>query len=516
MIPVIDLFAGPGGLGEGFSALGDAKDGPCFKIALSIEKDPIAHRTLRLRSFVRQFKRPPAAYYEFLRREITLDELYRRHPAEFKLAKQETLRATLGTYPASKLDKLIVARLKDAATWVLIGGPPCQAYSLVGRSKIKNVKKQKKLEFEKDHRHLLYRSYLRIIAAHKPPIFVMENVKGMLSSELKKGLIIERIIKDLREPYKALRQFKSLRESDPLEYTLYSLSSPDTVASTKGCQKPQDFVVRCEAHGIPQARHRVILVGVRKGIEGKLRKLARRDPVALLDAIGDLPALRSRLSTGDNRTQWLKEIRKTADPNVVPSRQFPPDLYATMCNALAAMVAPRSDGSEFVKHRSKRTKNIWQKNWFLDKQLDGDVHHAARGHMAPDLRRYYFAASFALKEGRSPTMADFPKTLRPRHENVLRPKNGEVIFKDRFRVQVRNRPATTVTAHISKDGHYFIHPDPRQCRSLTVREAARLQTFPDNYFFVGPRTEQYHQVGNAVPPLLAREIARSIAKLLMP
>jgi DNA (cytosine-5)-methyltransferase 1 len=129
--------------------------------------------------------------------------------------------------------------------------------------------------------------------------------------------------------------------------------------------------------------------------------------------------------------------------------------------------------------------------------------------MEADLSRYAFAAAFSEITGRSPTASDFPLDLAPAHANWSTGK-----FADRFRVQCWNGPGTTVTSHISKDGHYFIHPDTLQCRSLTVREAARLQTFPDNYLFEGNRTQQFVQVGNAVPPLLAYKIAAAVHRIL--
>lgn len=153
------------------------------------------------------------------------------------------------------------------------------------------------------------------------------------------------------------------------------------------------------------------------------------------------------------------------------------------------------------------------REWYEDCRLHGVLNHETRSHIRKDLFRYFFASAFAEVCSRSPLLEDMPRGLLPKHKNVAAALK-ETKFNDRFRVQLADRPSTTVTSHISKDGHYYIHYDPLQCRSLTVREAARLQTFPDNYFFEGPRTQQYHQVGNAVPPLLAHQIAAIVAEIL--
>jgi DNA (cytosine-5)-methyltransferase 1 len=161
-------------------------------------------------------------------------------------------------------------------------------------------------------------------------------------------------------------------------------------------------------------------------------------------------------------------------------------------------------GSRYAEHCDKPSSKA---AWYRAK-MKGVAQHESRAHMEEDLHRYLFAATYARVHGVSPRIRDFPPELHPNHRNIQRALEGRM-FNDRFRVQLADRPATTITSHISKDGHYFIHFAPEQCRSFTVREAARIQTFPDSYFFEGNRTEQFHQIGNAVPPFLAREIAQS-------
>ena len=149
--------------------------------------------------------------------------------------------------------------------------------------------------------------------------------------------------------------------------------------------------------------------------------------------------------------------------------------------------------------------------WIIDPSLQDVIQHETRSHMVNDLKRYWFAATRAKETDISPRLSSFPPELQPNHKNAAAASRP---FEDRFRVQVSSGPATTIVSHISKDGHYYIHYDPSQCRSMTVREAARLQTFPDNYLFEGNRTQQYWQVGNAVPPFLARQIAEVVVDFI--
>jgi DNA (cytosine-5)-methyltransferase 1 len=505
-IPVIDLFAGPGGLSEGFSSLRNACDRKVFKVRLSIESDAHAHRTLELRAFFRRFAKGevPQDYYEYVKGNLTRDELFARHPAEAKAARDEAWFGELGHEftPNKIVDERIRAALSDSDKWLLIGGPPCQAYSLVGRSRIRGRSRRK---YNKDPRHFLYREYLRILAEHAPPVFVMENVKGLLSATVKKQRIFQQILSDLAHPALAISENGTRNH---LEYRLVSIVNP--TGNLLGEFEPEDFVVRTERFGIPQARHRIIILGIRSDITKIPNALIYSDPPTIDDVIRDLPRLRSGLSKQeDSSSAWREAVRTLIHEKWFLNGSIQDEMRQALTVAVHRIREDLQRGGEYVS--SDRRPGCLP-DWFFDPKLGGVLNHVTRGHITEDLHRYLFASVYAQTQGRGPLLQDFPKPLLPKHKNV-RAALKETKFNDRFRVQLKGRPSTTVVSHISKDGHYFIHYDPTQCRSLTVREAARLQTFPDNYFFEGPRTEQYKQVGNAVPPLLAKQIAKIVADL---
>jgi len=505
-IPCIDLFAGPGGLGEGFSSLTNIRQKSIFQIVLSIEKDPHAYQTLLLRSFFRQFQRGrvPVEYYEYLAGKVSRQDLFSSYPMQAKAAGREAWLAELGSEetPDSLVDERITEALSERKDWLLIGGPPCQAYSLVGRSRMRGEDAEK---HETDHRHFLYREYLRILAVHRPPVFIMENVKGLLSATVKKERTFQRIRADLAHPAAALDE-KS--KEDRLEYRLVSMVNP--AGNLLGEFEPEDFVVRTEKFGIPQARHRIIILGIRSDIQKISRALTPSEAPNIDDVIRDLPRLRSGLSKQEDSSEaWREAVKGIVDEKWFSNGCITDDMRQALIVAANRIRANLNRGDEYFPS-SRRPSHY--PDWFFDPKLGGVLNHASRGHISADLHRYLFASVFAQENGRAPLLQDFPKPLLPKHKNV-REALKETKFNDRFRVQLKGRPSTTVVSHISKDGHYFIHYDPTQCRSLTVREAARLQTFPDNYFFEGPRTEQYKQVGNAVPPLLARQIAEIVAEL---
>jgi len=515
-IPVIDIFAGPGGLGEGFSTSMSPDNTPAFDVRLSIEKDSVAFRTLTLRSFYRQFKdNIPNEYYLYLMNEISREELFnnKKYKEEVDAAYKHVWQAELGAEAqiAENADAKIKERLgSHKKPWVLIGGPPCQAYSLVGRARMRGADTDK---FNNDHRHFLYKEYLRILARHMPDVFIFENVKGMLSSKVNGHLIFDTIFKDLRFPVKSLENTELDKKGSytNLEYNIYSFLNGESEVLFQEDFDSRDFVVKAEKYGIPQTRHRVILLGVRSDIKHKPDKLKQRAKCNLWDIIGGVPKIRSALSKEpDSLASWIGAIQTISKTEWYESIPASSNFKKTINESLKELKTVNSQGSEFVSCQCRTGK---YDEWYIDKRLPGLCNHSSRSHIRGDLKRYFFASCFAKENRRTPRLSDFPEEFLPNHKNVQDAiKNGK--FADRFRVQLKNEPSKTITSHIGKDGHYFIHPDSAQCRSLTVREAARLQTFPDNYFFEGPRTQQYAQVGNAVPPLLARDIADIVYDLL--
>lgn len=502
---VIDLFAGPGGLGEGFSSI--SKDGSHpFRICISVEKEASAHRTLRLRAFLREYRlkygHMPAEYLDF-HAGICGEPDWAMVDAEaWAFACEEARCLELGSAEAAaELDLRIEQVRNEYSETILIGGPPCQAYSLVGRARVRGIDGYRP---EEDHRHFLFREYVRVLDRLRPAAFVLENVKGVLSSKVGDRLIFDEIMEDIA----------TLGGAGSKVYELFALTIDAGRVVLARPLRPSDFVVRAERFGIPQKRHRVIVVGVRSDLAAHADRAALctvMPEASVEDAIGLMAPLRSGLSkTMDDPEAWRKVVLAATD-NLKAILNDPGDwdlreALADIARKIAGQLPTRSVR---VLPAGYGRSNLPLLQWIENADLQGLAQHETRGHMPSDLERYLFASTWGKVRGECARKENYPEALAPNHESW-----SKGIFADRFRTQLAHEPSTTITSHISKDGHYFIHPDPSQCRSLTVREAARLQTFPDDYLFLGNRTQQYVQVGNAVPPLLASQIATLLLGVL--
>ena len=306
---IIDLFAGPGGLGEGFSSFQSSDGRNPFEIVLSAEKEASAHATLCLRAFLRQFgDQLPDEYLDYhagLRDRPDWSSLY---PEQWQKAEQEARQLELGTVEATEaLDQAIeCARTRFGNNTVVIGGPPCQAYSLVGRARNRGIEGYKA---EDDPRHFLFREYIRVLDRLRPAAFVMENVKGLLSSKVNEERVLDMLMLDLS----SLGGERDLYRILPLDCS--------TPSGLPGLHRfdPADFIVRSENFGVPQARHRVILVGIRRDIveqaEPSLPLLHRKTPQqTVLDVISTLPELRSGLSReADDTSSWREAVASEMD-----------------------------------------------------------------------------------------------------------------------------------------------------------------------------------------------------------
>tara|TARA_B100000963_G_scaffold361629_1_gene398266 strand:+ start:8 stop:1621 length:1614 start_codon:yes stop_codon:yes gene_type:complete len=530
MLPVVDIFAGPGGLGEGFSQAG-------FDILLSAEMDPIACETLKLRKFYHQFREQsvPEEYYQFIKGEIELEALIEKFSREWDRACSAVLNVELGT-PAgnAEFNRKLDQQLEKQEDFILIGGPPCQAYSLAGRSRMlgvgsktednqnisrKSLSAQLAREFYKDKRHTLYLEYLNILCRYQPAFFIMENVKGMGSARSgvgeSIGSVFENICFGLRNPFEAMG-IKTREGELPKGYKLYSLTN-DNIDLLTGyeIQTANECIIRSENYGVPQARHRIIVVGVREDLEILPEKLSpSKTKATVKEAITNMPALRSGLSKEkDTEKTWKNAVIEQVKEALIGHTNVDAEIRKFL-DSFSGYSINSGRGGAYIPDGNQDfgcTNKTLAKH-INDAKLRGVIQHETRSHIRSDLLRYFLVSVLGKINGKSPRFSEWKGKLgsiRPNHMNVTFNDNElqSSSHNDRFKVQVWDRPASTVVSHISKDGHYFIHPDPTQCRSLTVREVARLQTFPDNYFFCGNRTQQYHQVGNAVPVLLAKQIA---------
>lgn len=404
----IDLFAGAGGLSEGF-----IKEG--FHAIAHVEMDKDACDTLKTRLAYHYLSQNNklSIYKAYLKNEITREVLWGNIPEQImeSVINEEITGETIsGIF--NNIDKQSDGHKVD----LIIGGPPCQAYSLVGRSRDPNRMKG-------DKRNFLFRYYAEFLIKYKPKYFVFENVLGLLTAGNKRYL------------NEMIRLFESIG---------YSVAEPT--------------VLNAEDYGVLQKRRRVIIMGQRGKREFNFPELLKVE------------------------NKW--QIRK--------------DLFYDLPYL--------NPGDEFNIVKYTKPINEYLRTTEIRNGIDIVTQHITRNHNKRDLEIYSIAIDKWVNEKTRLKYSDLPARLQTH--------NNTEAFLDRYKVVDPMGHSHTMVAHISKDGHYYIYPDSKQIRSISVREAARIQSFPDDYFFEGGRTAAFKQIGNAVPPLMAKAIAMKISELL--
>ena len=391
----IDLFAGCGGLSEGFYMQN-------FNALAHVEINPIACKTLRTRMKHYGYDNADNAVLEL---DITREDII------------------------DCIDKVVGEEEVD----VIIGGPPCQAYSSLGRAKDDNA-------MQDDPRNYLFENYVKVLNYYLPKFFVFENVTGLLTAKINGKHIVEEIFDALGENYKV--------KFDPKMIVLNSVN-----------------------YGVPQIRKRVIIIGVRKDIDITPEKM------------------------------YASVVKTHYDPEMTKTEKKGLKKYVTVKDAIEELPSIHpGEGSREQEFKYTR------KNDFLKKISPNNLNilrdHIARNHNEKDIARY---TAMAKEHWTFQELLENRPDLR--HEKAR-------VFGNSYTVQWWDLPSKTIIAHLYKDGNLFIHPDYRQGRTFTVREAARIQSFPDDFIFEGSKTEQYKQIGNAVPPLFAEAIAKGIKERL--
>lgn len=406
----IDLFAGAGGLSEGFLRNN-------FEAIAHVEMDKDACNTLKTRLAYYYLKEHHKieSYNDYLKGNISRDELWALVP---KSEVETVINQEISEESIRGIFSIIDKHLKYKDVDIIIGGPPCQAYSIVGRSR-------DPFSMKRDPRNYLYKYYLEFLKRYQPKLFVFENVPGILSA--KNGIHLQNILNGIKKA---------------------------------GYIVPEELpILNSKDFGVLQSRKRVIIIGIREDLNPQFPtfdKCARA--WSLKKAIfSDLP----KLSPGEGSLGAVQYIAPT-NKYLVESKIRVNEEFTTQ--------------------------------------------HLSRPNNATDLEIYKIAINLWLDYRKRLNYAELPTSLI-KHNNLQS-------FTNRFQVVDDLEISHTVVAHIARDGHYYIYPDKDQIRSITVREAARIQSFPDNYFFEGSRTSAFKQIGNAVPPLMADIIAQKLKLLL--